>query len=90
MIISSADGLWARHFDYFADLLGTDHEYAVGFAFARWELRPITDPPPNTDYEFMEGIASGLSGSSYNVRGFIQYPVLEVACCPYHTRCNQM
>ena len=82
LIISSADGRWAGHFDHFGDVYGTDHEYVVGFAVARWELRPSTDPPPNTDYEFMEGIASGLfaSGRSmYTVRGFIQYPVLEVA-----------
>ena len=79
LIISSADGRWAGHFDHFGDVYGTDHEYVVGFAVARWELRPSTDPPPNTDYEFMEGIASGLSESMYTVRGFIQYPVLEVA-----------
>ena len=79
LIISSADGRWSRHVGHFADLFGTGHEYAVGFALARWELRPITDPAPNTDYEFMEGIASGLSLSRYTVRGFIQYPVLEVA-----------
>ena len=59
--------------------MGLNHEYVVGFALARWELRPSTDPPPNTDHEFMQGIASGLSESMYNVRGFIQYPVLEVA-----------
>ena len=79
LIISSAIGLWASHFDHFPDLYGTEYEYVVGFALARWELRPSTDPPPNTDYEFMQGIASGLSRSMYNVRGFIQYPVLEVA-----------
>jgi hypothetical protein len=76
LIISSAIGLWASYFDHFPDLYGTEYEYVVGFALARWELRPSTDPPPNTDHEFMQGIASGLSE---NVRGFIQYPVLEVA-----------
>ena len=46
LIISSADGRWARHVDHFADLFGTGDEYAVGLALARWELRPIPDPSP--------------------------------------------
>ena len=79
MIISSADGRWARHVDHGADLFGTGHEYAVGLALARWELRPNTHPAPNTDYEFMEGIAFGLSGSRLYVVG--SYTVSSIGSC---------
>ena len=36
LIISSAIGLWASYFDHFPDLYGTEHEYVVGFALARY------------------------------------------------------